>query len=548
MQVEGKLEYPHIVEGEKQQNHLLLRLRTPPNPALTQRQPIVIGLAIDKSWSMKGDKIESVIDASCSLVNWLTRHDSLSIVAYSADVQVIQPLTHLTEKISVTDRIKNIQVATSTNLSGGWLSALRSIETAKIPNAYKRVILLTDGNPTSGIKEPEDLIQIAKDHFVRGISTTAIGVGDDFNEAILMEIAKAGGGNFYFIDNPEMASDIFFREFGEIGALYAQAIELNLELAPGVQFKELLNDFSHQITEEIDEFQGNAQSLVRQKINIQLGDLRSDDLKNIVIKLDIDESLKKITGPLYQAKVSFYNLLSHMKLESIDSKLDISYGKSKGKQDPDVLVEIIIANTAKGINKITDSVKLGNLEEARTFLFGLIQDVETNKQYSPNALGSLLTRLLAMDAKIQEKANNLTKHLFAGSSFIARGPEKIDLKGVQVHDEIFEFKTEGDIDLYKCPEIKAIVEKKLEEGYRYMIFDLGPTSHIDSSAIGTLIQIVGWLRRRGGEFVTANIRDSVKKVFEITRLYNHIRVAESLEEARETLQRIIYAKEGEENS
>jgi len=547
MHVEGKLEYPHIVQGEKQENHLLLRFRTPPNPALTERQPIVIGLAIDKSWSMKGEKIESVINASCALVNWLTRHDSLSIVAYSADVQVIQPLTHLTEKVSVTDRIKNIQVATSTNLSGGWLSALRAVETANIPNAYKRVILLTDGNPTSGIKEPEDLIQIAKDHFSRGISTTAIGVGDDFNEAILMEIAKAGGGNFYFVDNPEMASDIFFREFGDIGALYAQAIDVNLEFAPGVQFKALLNDLSYHVSEEIDEFQGDAKNLSRQKVNIQLGDLRSDDLRSLVIKLEIDESLKKIEGPLYNAKISYYNLLNKMKLESIESNIPISYSNQKGKQDPDVLVEIVIGNAARGISTISEEVKIGNLDHARSLLTGLMQDVEANKHYSPNALGSLLTRLVAMDSKIQEKVNNLTKHIFAGSSFIARGPEKIDLKGVKSHDEIFEYRTLGDIDLYKCPEIKAIVEKKMEEGYRYLIFDMAETAHIDSSAIGTLIQVVGWLRRRGGEFITCNIRDSVRKVFEITRLYNHIRVAESLLDARESLQRIIFAKEGEEN-
>ncbi|TGN10938.1 anti-sigma factor antagonist [Leptospira ilyithenensis] len=548
MQIEAKFEYPNVVPGVPQENHLLLRLRTPANPSLTQRQPIVIGLAIDKSWSMKGDKIEAVIEASCALVNWLTRHDLLAIIAYSADVQIIQAVTHLTEKISVSDRLRSIQVGTSTNLSGGWLSALRAVEAASVPNAYKRVILLTDGNPTSGIKEPAPFIQIAKDHFARGISTTTIGVGNDFNESMLVDIAKAGGGNFYFVDNPEGASDIFFQEFGDIGALYAQAIDLELTLAPGVHFKELLNDFSHQVSEEIAEFQGDAKSLGRQKINIQTGDIRSDDIRNIVVKLEIDESIRKIEEPVFHSKVTYYNLVNQMKLESQEMDFPIQYGDVKGKQDPDVLVEMLVANAGKGISKISELVKQGNLEDARLILLGLIQDIEANKQFSPNALGSLVHRLQLMDAKIQEKSNNLTKHIFAGSSFIARGPEKIDMKGVQVHDEIFEFKTKGDIDLYKCPEIKTMVEKKLEEGFRYVVFDFSDTAHIDSSAIGTLIQIVGWLRRRGGEFIAANIRDSVKKVFEITRLYNHIRVAETLPLARETLQRIIFANQGEVES
>ncbi|PJZ86822.1 STAS domain-containing protein, partial [Leptospira levettii] len=104
----------------------------------------------------------------------------------------------------------------------------------------------------------------------------------------------------------------------------------------------------------------------------------------------------------------------------------------------------------------------------------------------------------------------------------------------------------GDIDLYKCPEIKQLMEQKIADGYRYMIFDFSRTSHIDSSAIGMVIQIVGWLRRRGGELVVTNIRDSVKKIFEITRLYNHIRVAENLPSAKEILQRIVYANEGDQ--
>ncbi|TGN20284.1 VWA domain-containing protein [Leptospira idonii] len=546
MQVEGKLEYPHIVTGETQENHLLLRLRTPPNPGLAERQPLVIGLAIDKSWSMKGEKIEAVVEAACSLVNWLTRHDSLAIIAYSADVQLIQAVTHLTEKLSVTDRLRSIQVGTSTNLSGGWLSALKAVENANVPNAYKRVILLTDGNPTSGIKEAETLIQIAKDHLTRGISTTTIGVGSDFNETMLMEIARAGGGNFYFVDNPELASDIFFQEFGDIGALYAQAIDVGIEFAPGVKFKQLLNDYSFQFNEEIDEFHGDAKSFGQQKVNIQAGDIRADDIRNVVLKIEIDESVKKIEVPIFKADITYYNLLNQMKLESVSTELPISHAAAKGKQDPDVLVEMLVANAGKGMAKITEYVQQGNLEDARVILFGLMQDIDSNKHYSPNALGSLLHRLQAMDAKIQEKSNDLTKHLFAGSSYFSRGPEKIDLKGVQVHDRIYEYQTTGDIDLYKCPEIKSIVERKLEEGFRYVIFDFSETSHIDSSAIGTLIQIVGWLRRRGGEFIASNIRDSVKKVFEITRLYNHIRVAETMTSARENLQRIIYANQGEE--
>ena len=115
----------------------------------------------------------------------------------------------------------------------------------------------------------------------------------------------------------------------------------------------------------------------------------------------------------------------------------------------------------------------------------------------------------------------------------------IDLMGVEVHDSIFEYQTAGDIDLYKCPDIKNTVQNQMNDGYRFMIFDLNNTRHIDSSGIGTFIQIVGWLRRRGGEFVVTNISDGVRKIFSLTRLENHIRVTDSIQEARSTIQNII---------
>jgi Ca-activated chloride channel family protein len=134
-----------------------------------------------------------------------------------------------------------------------------------------------------------------------------------------------------------------------------------------------------------------------------------------------------------------------------------------------------------------------------------------------------------------------------GTNLSTRGSEVLDMKDVNFHDDIYIYETKGDIDLYKCPEIETHMQEKMKSGYRFVIMDLKDTSHIDSSAIGTLIQIVGWLRRRGGELIVCGLKDSVKKVFEITKLYNHIRVSESLSDSKELIQRILVVREGDKN-
>ncbi|WCL49561.1 anti-sigma factor antagonist [Leptospira sp. GIMC2001] len=546
MQVEVKLEYPIVAAGTPTENHLLVRLKTPP-VVKGQRQPLVVGLAIDKSWSMKGEKMDAVLEAASALVNWLTRLDYLAVIAYSNDVQVVQALTNLTEKISITDKIRNIKVATSTNLSGGWLQTLRALDSKKIEGAFKRVILLTDGNPTLGIKEPSQFIQIAKDHAAKGISTTTIGVGDDFNEDMLREIASAGGGNFHFIDNPEQASDIFFQEFGDIGALYAQAIELKVEIPSSMQFESVLNNLSYDKSEDISEFRGDMGAVGKQTIQIQAGDIRSDDIKNIILKFKTSNSKVKGIND-FKIEASYYNLLEGMKLETVSANGKFEYGNQTSKQDPDVLVELLVVQTADAILTASELIRNGNSQDARSLVSEQIGRLEKSKHYAPNALGSLLNRLQVLESKINENSNTVSKiFLASGSNLSSKGADMMDMKDVNFHDDIFIYSSIGDIDLYKCPEIKTLIQEKMTAGFRFIIFDMKGTSHIDSSAIGTLIQIVGWLRRRGGELIVSDLKDSVRKVFEITKLYNHIRVAQSLDDAKESISRILITREGDKN-
>ncbi|MDV6237725.1 anti-sigma factor antagonist [Leptospira ellisii] len=526
----------HNAASENRNNSILVRLNSPTGASNPDRRPIVLGLAIDRSWSMKGEKLEAVIQAASSLVNWLTRRDFLSVTAYAEDIHVIQPIIQLVEKSSIINRIHTIVPGTSTNLSGGWLNALRGLELFSDSTVYKRAILLTDGNPTQGITDPLDLIQIASDHYKKGISTTVIGFGDDFNEILLKDIADAGGGNFYYIESPEGTGDIFFREFGDIGSLYAQSIETKIEFAKDVEFVELMSDLPF-----YTEMDPKEPSRIRSVI-LQCGDMRADDIRNIVLRVKTHPE-RLIHNSENESGISitstFYNLSDKMKLETIVSKLEPDWKSVSSKEDADVIVESIVAKSGKTLKKASSLMKEGSLEEASKFLSALIQDVEDRIELAPEVMGSLKSRLETLESKIRENAKTAGKHLMAGASEILYRNADPVLEDVDYHDDIFVYQSVGDIDLYKCPELKGAIQDKMREGFRFMIINLGASSYIDSSAIGTLIQISGWLKRRGGELIVSDLRDSVKKVFSITRLESHIRVADTEDSGRFILREVI---------
>ncbi len=525
MKLEVKLEKYPVLSTGKESNHLLIRLKTPAG-AVAQRPPLVIGLAIDKSWSMKGEKMDSTIEAASYLVNWLTRNDYVAIIAYSADVQIVQPLTKLTDKGMIVDKLRNIQVGTSTNLSGGWLQTLRTVESAPVPNSYRRLILLTDGQATLGIKDPAQLKKIAADHLGRNISTTAIGVGDDFSEETLRGISVAGGGNFYFIANPEEAPEIFFKEFGDIGALYGQAVEIKVTLAEGVTFIELLNDIPYTI-------EGNV-------ITIQAGDIRSDDARNLVINCETNPDKLAKSGSFASVEVSFYNLLQNMNLETVRGQLDQKLASKASSPDSDVVVETLVSKAAKAMIEASRFSSGKNPVAAKEVISRMISKIEQNLALSPEALNPILNRLKSIESRLKEYSSAVSKQLMAdGSDLYRRRTEVIDLEGVDVHNRIFEHSIPGDIDLYNCPDLKGMIQKQMEEGYRFVVFNMTRAHHIDSSAIGALIQIEGWLARRGGALIVTNLTDNVKKIFSLTRLESHIRVAATTEGAKQVIDKLI---------
>src|SRR6185437_8418343 len=79
--------------------------------------------------------------------------------------------------------------------------------------------------------------------FQRGISTSTIGIGGDFNEDLLLPMAQSGGGNAWHVVEPEDMHRIFQVELDGLVAQFAQAVSLSLIPSDGIRIADVLNDF-----------------------------------------------------------------------------------------------------------------------------------------------------------------------------------------------------------------------------------------------------------------------------------------------------------------
>lgn len=217
-------------------------------PTDTDRAPLDIAFALDRSGSMSGRPIELVKEAVTAATHHLTDADRVALVIFDSEVDILHDLRPATsqQKSRLKRVLSEVYARGSTNLSGGWLRACHQLGTNPPPTTgrshLQRSILLTDGQANTGITDPDQLATHASEIHRRGIGTTTIGVGRHFDEMLLSRMAEAGGGTFQYISDPEELRNFFEREIGDLLDIVAIRPNLTITFPEGMHAR-LINSF-----------------------------------------------------------------------------------------------------------------------------------------------------------------------------------------------------------------------------------------------------------------------------------------------------------------
>src|SRR3989441_4928448 len=116
----------------------------------------------------------------------------------------------------------------------GMEAAVAEVEKHYTPNHLNRLLLLTDGQTY----EERKCLELARQHRER-ISCSTLGVGIEFNEKLLMEMAETSGANYHFISDPATIPGIFSRELEGLRNVALTNARIEVQLSTGVQVKEV---------------------------------------------------------------------------------------------------------------------------------------------------------------------------------------------------------------------------------------------------------------------------------------------------------------------
>jgi Ca-activated chloride channel family protein len=130
----------------------------------------------------------------------------------------------------------------STDLHGGWLTGAESLAPHTAKDVLSRVILLSDGCANHGLTEVPQIARHVSELAHAGVTTSTYGLGRHFNEALMVEMARAGRGNSYYGQTAQDLMDPFVEELDLLAALCARNVRLRLATAPGVSAT-VLNEY-----------------------------------------------------------------------------------------------------------------------------------------------------------------------------------------------------------------------------------------------------------------------------------------------------------------
>lgn len=215
--------------GESTRLSLVVRFGADGAPDAKARRHLNLSLVLDRSGSMAGAPLKQAIRAAQSLVGQLADDDRLSVVIYDDNAETLLAPDFAKEKATIQSMLGRVGAGGCTNLSGGWLEGCKHVKKHASKEQVNRVLLLTDGQANVGVTDPAVLIKTARQKAEEGVITTTLGFGSGFNEDLLIGMARAAEGNFYFIESPEDVAQVFKIELEGLSSVVGQNLVANVQ-------------------------------------------------------------------------------------------------------------------------------------------------------------------------------------------------------------------------------------------------------------------------------------------------------------------------------
>jgi Ca-activated chloride channel family protein len=198
------------------------------SPQLTGEKsnpPVNACLIIDRSTSMQGERMDTVKTAAIEISRQLRSGDLLSIVAFSDRAEVMVQASRSKNLNLVETQIRMMRAGGGTEIFQGLSAGYSELKRHLKESAINHIFLLTDGR-TYG--DEDNCLNLADIAARDGVRITGLGIGSEWNDDLLDEMAARTGGSSFYISKTSDIQKFLKEKFNTLGSLYAEQVLLSL--------------------------------------------------------------------------------------------------------------------------------------------------------------------------------------------------------------------------------------------------------------------------------------------------------------------------------
>jgi Ca-activated chloride channel family protein len=259
-----------VVPADKP-TELLVRVRLRGlTPTAAKRPALNLALVLDTSGSMEGPAIDQAREACGTLIDGLVDGDVLSLVTFGSVARVIVQATQLTAetRAKAHEALRAVVAEGTTDMSAGLQAGLEQVGRYARSDGMSRIVLVGDGVPN----DPTTVPPLADRAAQMRIPITALGLGPDFEETLMTNLARRSGGAFHFVADAASVAKVLEEELAKVERVVAQGVYIDVTPGPGVTIEEALG--------------GDPQALAR-GTRLSLGELKAGQSREAIVRVKV---------------------------------------------------------------------------------------------------------------------------------------------------------------------------------------------------------------------------------------------------------------------
>lgn len=218
------------------------------------RRNVQLSMVVDRSGSMSDEgRMNFLKHGLKRMTDELKRGDLIHLVLFDHDVCV--PIENFVvgrdDSRTLQDAIDRLRPRGSTDLHAGLRAGYDIADKAHQPAYSNRVVMITDALANTGVTDQEMIGMIGKYYDTRRIRLSGVGVGRNFNDALLDRLTERGKGAYVFLGSPAEVDAVFGPRFVSLVETTALDVHFQLHLPPSLRMNVFYGEESSTVKEDV---------------------------------------------------------------------------------------------------------------------------------------------------------------------------------------------------------------------------------------------------------------------------------------------------------